>query len=444
MAKKTTAPDSFFTFNFLRRKGKHGKIVIYARLIEKSTGVILAQRSTGTDDERMAAAKAGQLLLELPLANMARAHAAKLEAGFDNAEQLRNKDFATFCTWFWSSKSDYLMDKVSAEKPLSSDYIKTQSRYIKKHVADYAPFKHIPLRGAGILIIEQWMRSLKRNGVSNNVIIDVMNAIRTPLSWARKRNLLDEPFILSGIERPKEHHRKRGILTRSEVAKLVALETLDIIKPRPRLKAGQKNTGPASIDIRMKAVVLLSELAAMRRGEIRALHWYSVDFDRGVISVENNFVDSDGFKDPKRESAGIIPIADDLLPILIELKSCAFKLGRAKPEDFVIFNADPDVPAAEVTIRRGFHRALALIGIEDDSIASKEKRPPHPGSQQDRHLVLHSGRHGAATRMAESLGAQTAARITRHRSAQAFMGYADHDTDEMFAKAREALNVTDI
>ena len=94
---------------------------------------------------------------------------------------------------------------------------------------------------------------------------------------------------------------------------------------------------------------MLSELAAIRRGEIRALRWRSVNIDLGIISIEDNYVDSDGFKAPKRESAGVIPIADDLLKILIELQKCAEKIGRSKPEDFVIFNADPDVPAAEVT-----------------------------------------------------------------------------------------------
>jgi len=91
----------------------------------------------------------------------------------------------------------------------------------------------------------------------------------------------------------------------------------------------------------------------------------------------------------------------------------------------------------------GFHRALALIGIEDDSGAKKEKRSPHPGSQQARHLVLHSGRHGAATRLAEAIGERNAAKITRHKSSQAFMGYADHDTDESLELARKALSVTD-
>jgi len=38
---------------------------------------------------------------------------------------------------------------------------------------------------------------------------------------------------------------------------------------------------------------------------------------------------------------------------------------------------------------------------KNDSRAKEEYRPPHPGSQQARHLVLHSGRHGAATRLAE-------------------------------------------
>jgi integrase len=97
---------------------------------------------------------------------------------------------------------------------------------------------------------------------------------------------------------------------------------------------------------------------------------------------------------------------------------------------------------AESTIKRGFHRTLALIGIEDDSTASKEKRPPHPGSQQARHLVLHSGRHGAATRLAEAIGSQNAAKVTRHKSPEAFMGYSDHDTEEGLERAREALSVT--
>jgi integrase len=193
----------------------------------------------------------------------------------------------------------------------------------------------------------------------------------------------------------------------------------------------------------MKAIVLLSELAALRRGEIRALRWRSVHFDTKLIDIVENYTDMDGIKGPKRESAGVVPMADELDMILTELKRIAARLSFDKDDDFVIFNARRGVPVAESTIKRGFHRTLALIGIEDDSAASRENRPPHPGSQQARRLVLHSGRHGAATRLAEVIGPRDAAKVTRHRSAKAFKGYTDHDTDEALERARKALSVTD-
>jgi integrase len=161
---------------------------------------------------------------------------------------------------------------------LAGAYIKNQYRYVTKYAATYTPFKKIVLRDTTLYLIEQWIYHLKRN-LSNNVVVDVMAAARTPISWAKKRKLMDEPPDWTAIVKPKEHHRKRGILTRSEVAKIVVLPTMDIVKPRPRLKKGEKHEGPAPIDIRMKAIVLLSELAAMRRGEIRALRWGNIHFD---------------------------------------------------------------------------------------------------------------------------------------------------------------------
>jgi integrase len=442
MARKSVLADDRFTFKLYKRALPTGELY-YARFFEKGNTVVLADRSTGEPDEGRATAAAGKLLAQLPLAKIAKAKAASSTDGFEEAERLRNMDLASYFTWFWTAEeSDYIRDRIDAEKPLSNYYILSQSRSVAKHASSYQPFKKTPVRDVSLFLIEQWMHHLKREGVRPNVIVDAIAAIRTPLSWASKRNLLDEPFSMSAIVRPKEHHEKRGILSRTEVARITALPTVDEIVPRPRLKDKKKNESPAPIDLRMKAVVLLSELAAMRRGEIRALRWRCVDFEKKLISIEENFTDADGLKAPKRESYGIVPMAKELETVLQKLRKVALSLGRAAPEDFVIYNVERGVPAAEVTLRRGFHRALALIGIEDDNTASKEGRPPKPGSQQARRLVLHSGRHGAATRLAESIGPRDAARITRHRSAQAFMGYSDHDTDEMLDKAREALSVT--
>jgi len=443
MARQSPLAADRFTFKLYKRTLPKGELY-YARFFEKGRAVVLADRSTGEAEEAKALVAAGKMLAQLPLDKLARAKAAKDQDGFEAAERLRNMDLAAFFTWFWTpGASDYLRDREDAEKPLAAYYIQNQSRYIAKHAAGYQPFKRTPLREASLYLIEQWMHHLKRGGVSANVIVDAMSALRTPLSWANKRNLLEEPFTMAAIVRPKEHHKKRGILSRAEVARIVALPTVASVTPRPRLKGkDNRHEGTAPIDVRMKAVVLLSELAAMRRGEIRALRWRCVDFDKKLISIEENFTDADGLKAPKRESYGIVPMAKELETVLLKLREVALGLGRAAPEDFVIYNAERGVPAAEVTLRRGFHRALALIGIEDDSQASKEGRPPKPGSQQARRLVLHSGRHGAATRLAEAIGPRDAARITRHRSAQAFAGYSDHDTDELLDKAREALSVT--
>jgi integrase len=439
---KPLPSDGLFSFTLFKRPAVDGHVVIYARFIEKATGTILTQRSLGTNEEREAAAQAGRLMAQLPLAKIAKAKVSKTQENLESAERLRNMDLASYFTWFWTPKaSDYLRDRIDAERPLSNYYVQAQGRAITKHAISYPPFKKTPLREASLYLTESWMHHLKREGVRPTVIVDALAAIRTPLSWAAKRNLLDEPFSMAAIVRPKEHHKKRGILSRADVAKIIALPTVETVVPRPRLKDRKKNESPAPIDLRQKAVVLLSELAAMRRGEIRALRWRCVDFEKKLISIEENFVDSDGFKEPKRESYGLVPMAKVLETILTDLKSQAFKLGRAAQEDFVIFNEKRGVPVAEVTMRRGFHRALALIGIEDDSAASREGRPPKPGSQQARRLVLHSGRHGAATRLAEKIGPRDAARVTRHRSAQAFAGYSDHTTEEYLDRAREALNV---
>ena len=438
--KKILGKDQFHFRLYLRKVASGG--LYYARFFETNSGILLADRSTGEDDEKLANAAAGKLLAQLPLSELYRRKTSEFSEKIEGAERLKNMPFADFLVWFWNAEtSEYIRDRIGAEKPLSKVYIRDQARNVKLHASAYPLFKKTSLRDITLYCIEQWVRHLKRSIQNNNLIDDALISARTPLSWAKKRNMVDQPFEMSAIVKPRKTHRKRGILSRAEVAKLVELPVMDMVKPRPRLKGGKKNEGTSPIDIRMKAVVLLSELAGMRRGEIRALRWRNVDFDNHRIAVVENFVAVDGFKKPKLGSSGTIVLADDLATVLRELKRVASIINFDNGNDFVVFNTRRGVPVAESTIRRGYCRALALIGIEDDVKAKEENRPPYPGSQQARHLSLHSGRHGVATRLAEVIGPQNAAKITRHRSPQAFMGYADHDTDEALEKARKALNV---
>jgi len=441
MARKTILEKDRFTFKLYIRTLPSGPIY-YARFYEKNSNMLLADRSTGENDEKQANIAAGKLLAQLPLDKLFRTKTSEFSEKMEGAERLKNMPFANFLGWFWNpDSSEYIRDRTDAERPLSKVYLRDQARNVKKYASKYPLFNKTALRDITLYCMEQWMQHLKRTLKNNNLVNDALTATKTPISWAKKRNMIEEPFETSAIVKPKEHYQKRGILSREEVAKLVKLPVLDIMKPRPRLKDGKKNEGPIPIDLRMKAIVLLSELAAMRRGEIRALRWRNVDLDNKRIAILENYVYLDGFKNPKQDSIGVIPMADELYLILLELKKVSTFLGFDRDDDFVIFNTSRRIPVAESTILRGFHRALALIGIEDDYEFKKEKRPPHPGSQQARHLVLHSGRHGAATRLAEIIGDRNAAKITRHKSPQAFMGYADHDTAETLEQARKALSV---
>jgi integrase len=136
---------------------------------------------------------------------------------------------------------------------------------------------------------------------------------------------------------------------------------------------------------------------------------------KGLIVVENNFIDGDGDKTPKKDSFGIIPLDLSLEIVLWELNELAEGLGLDGPEDYVLMNpADPKKPTSKSVLRSGWLRALRLIGI------SKEK-------QEARHLVYHGTRHRFATKLVDSgMAPLEAMKLTRHRTLEMLMLYSDH------------------
>jgi integrase len=440
MSSKKMLKESRFSFTFFNRATKSGKPVIYVRIIDKQTGQVLAQRSTGADNERDAGAVAGRLLTELPLDAMVRAREDQSAADFSETERLRDTMLSNFFTQFWAQGSSYLRAREEAGKPLSGMYITNKRSSVKRFASVYPQFQRTPLRATSLLLLEGFRDYLRNKGVPANTRNVALDSLRSPISWAQKRGLIDSPFSFSAIDRPKTTFRKRGVLSADEVGALVALPVEPVweskeaknihvdVHPRPRLAKGEKNEGPALLDLRQKAALLLSELAGLRRGEIRALTWGAVDLDRGRIEVVDNYVPVDGAKKPKTGSFGTVPISEDLGPVLQELKNIAHRLKLDGPDNYVLMGARPDIPINEITIARGYRRALQAIGISDE----ERKR---------RNLVPHSGRHGFATRLADEIGERAAARLTRHRTTTAFEGYAAHTSEELLEKGRQALKL---
>lgn len=408
------------------------RALIYVRAVDIASGKTLLSKSTGLEaksakfNQKAARAKIAELSGTIDFNRII----ASKTGGVDlqSASILAGMTLVSFFEHFWdTTKSQHLIAKADAGKALSSTYIKSQLSYVKRFANTYDEFKKTQLHEVNLFLVEKYIRHLRKIGLSGNLVGDCLNAIRTPLSWAMKRGLVDAPFNFSAIERPKETYRKRGILTRQEIIALSNLKVDETITPRPRLKKGEKHSLPGAIDLRIKAGALLSNLTALRAGEIRGLHWSSIDWENKTILIERNFVEGDGEKTPKRDSTGKIPLLNDIEETLKALRQLAFKLGKYQTDGYVFFSlGEKNRPMSIKALEAGYARALEWIGISREI-------------QKERRLVLHGGRHFSSTILDEKLGHSSARKVTRHRTEQTFIKYADHETIEAIEAARNVM-----
>lgn len=342
---------------------------------------------------------------------------------------------SSFFASFWAEGSQYIKDRIDARKPLSEDYLYWCRYYVARFVADYEPFCLTALQDFNLLLAERFVKDLKDRGEKPGIINHVLDTIRTPANWALARGMIRSSFKFSGIVRPKTDEAERGVFSEDELLRICSLPAVERTMPRPRLPRAEG--GPRKqtdlyleIDIRMKAAALLGYLAGLRRSEMRALKWNAIDFERKILYCRASYTDRNGWRPrPKAGSFGILPIADDLLPILKDLHAVAEKYERANAEDYALFDYDdPKVPISEKAIQRGFTRILRQLGISE-------------AQKKERNLVFHGTRHSFATKMNSALGADDAMKMTRHKNRDVFETYAGHVQPELIEKARKALKI---
>lgn len=162
--------------------------------------------------------------------------------------------------------------------------------------------------------------------------------------------------------------------------------------------------------------VVLCLYTGLRIGELLALTWQDIDFQRGLLSVSKTCYDGkteSGFgqivDEPKTQSSKrVIPIPKQLLHALKELK-------RTNKSDYVISSGGK--PITVRSYQKSFELLLARLGI------------PHKG--------FHSLRHTFATRALEcGMDVKTLSEILGHKNAMITLSrYAhslwDHKTDMM-------------
>ena len=312
--------------------------------------------------------------------------------------------FLDYLESFWKHDSPYVKSKrLVDKKPLSAMYLENNAAGIRLHVKPYEKFKNLRISEVKAGVIEDWKIWAIEKGVGTRRINAMLQAMSVPKRYAYDRGDIDaNPF--NRVKRVSYTESEKGVLSRSEVAKL--LETKDK-------------------DPRATVAIKLAVLTGIRRGEVRGMRWKDIDEDEGIIHIVNNYVNSEGDKECKRGSN-----RDVLLPSAIkeDLAYLRENSPHPFPDDYVMFNLDNrKVPCSVEVPRLGFVRMLEAIGI------TKEQ-------QKERNLTFHGMRHTFVTlaRMA-GLPDITVQALAGHKSAEMMNRYSHANQVIDFNEARKKL-----
>jgi integrase len=102
----------------------------------------------------------------------------------------------------------------------------------------------------------------------------------------------------------------------------------------------------------------LALLTGMRSGELFALKWNDLDFDARIVSVSRQWTSKDGYGPTKSRKSRVVPISEDLLVFLKELK---MKRGD---QEFVLPHLPEWKSGEQAKVISGFCNAIGITPIK--------------------------------------------------------------------------------
>ena len=191
----------------------------------------------------------------------------------------------------------------------------------------------------------------------------------------------------------------------------VRLPSRIIQRERTALTAEQVRKLIAALPEPCKSMVLIAVLTGLRRGELFALRWGAVDFERKVIQVRESVYEGH-FDAPKsRSSVRTIPMGEALGEIFLRLRG-----KNAAPSDLVFASRKGTPLRPENVLKRMIHPACECL------------RLPKVG--------WHNLRHTSATLLHQHEPLRVAQAILGHSDLQTTLGY----THVLPGWQREAMN----
>jgi integrase len=303
--------------------------------------------------------------------------------------------FAEYARGWWEWETCAYLKKRRKRYSLTQAYADNNKKNLKNQLLKF--FGDMPLNKITKDDVENWFDKLIEEDYQNTTINGYYGTLKTMMIEAVARKLIDkDPTEKMG--RLVNDRREIKIITAEEFKKLFVGEW-------KRVWDNDRISYTAN---------KLAALTGMRASEVLGLKGGFV-YD-GYIYLCKQF-DEYGYRDTKTKDKCNIPLPDDLINDLKELK-------RMNGEGFVFSLDGGAAPICRKTMYQDFHRALNAIGISDDEIS-------------ERHLHLHGWRHFFNTELLKGgLSVPQVQAVTRHTSERMTDWYNHFDPSE-FMKAKQ-------
>ncbi|MCM8900560.1 site-specific integrase [Caldicoprobacter algeriensis] len=200
----------------------------------------------------------------------------------------------------------WIKTKEDKLAPTTLNGYKTNIRHINEHIGN------ILLSKLRLIDIQEMVDNLRKSGLKYRTVKYICRVLHAALEYAIKNEyIVSNPC--DGVEIAKDEEE-------------FAVKVYDAENLRKLLLLLREQEHPLYIP------VLLASMRGLRRGECLGLRWSDIDFDNGVVYIENNYVVVNGRpyhkKVKTKESRRVVPIDGFILDELRAYRERMKKAGQ--------------------------------------------------------------------------------------------------------------------